>query len=533
MKANQRTAPVVPAVPARPAPVTDGEGNGWPPTPPPQPAGAGREGPLEQAWRIVSRHPFLILQAIVLVAAAAFVYSATRETQYTANAAILFEDATEGIGGTGGGFEDPSRAAATNEQLLTLGVIAERTANRLGGRISAPAIAEAVEVVSTPEADIVGVQVTTNDPELSARVANEYARAFEGFRQDSARRQFQQAIAQANQALAALTPTESAGERGEALRERVEQLENALALQSGDAELVQPANPPSAPSAPQPVRNGVLGGLLGTLLGFGLAALRERVDRGVKTVDELEQEYRRPILARVPRSRDLAKARGLVARGEEAESFRMLRSSLRYFSVKQDVRSLLVTSALPAEGKSTVARYLAETMASMGDRVVLVMADMHHPGPLPRAGEDGARGLGLSGVLIGRDLDEALEEVEVPGGMIEARRLAVLPPGPLPPNPSELLETERMREVLRALETRFDVVIVDSPPAAVLSDTLALVGHVSGIIMVSAVGKTTREAIRESLRHISLLGGNLLGVIANFAPPADRAASSYYTQRAS
>ena len=521
-----RSAGVRPAAPSLPGPAGAGISPGAPELDP------NRNGLLEQIGRIVSRHPLLILQAIIIVAVAAYAYSATREEQFTATAAISFEDVTAGLDGTAGGFVDPSRQAATREQLLELGVVAERTAQRLGDRISAPAVTEAVDTVSTPEADIIQLESTTNDPQLSADVANTYADAFVDFRRDSARRQYAQAINQAEQALNALPPADAAGDQGERLRDRVDRLENLQALQTGDAELVQRARAPQEASAPRPVRNGVLGAVLGALLGFGLAALRERVDRAIKDVDEIERAYGKPVLARIPRSRELARAQDLTLRGEEAEAFRMMRSNLRYFGVRQELRSLLVTSALPEEGKSTVARYLAETMATMGDRVVLVMADLHNPQPLRELDAGALRdSVGLSGVLVGQPLSDALEEVALPAGA-EQRTLTVLPPGPLPPNPSELLESPRMHEVLEDLQGRYDVVVIDSPPAAVLSDTLALVSQVSGVIVVSAVGRTTLEAIRDCVRSIGLLGGNMLGVIANFAPASDRSASSYYTQRA-
>ena len=125
-----------------------------------------RDGLLEQMWRIISRHPLLILQAIVIVAAAAYAWSATREEQFTATATISFEDVTSGLDGTGGGFVDPSRQAATREQLLELGVIAQRTAQRIDNRLSAAAIAAPVEPVSTPEADIIQGEPTPSGPEL-------------------------------------------------------------------------------------------------------------------------------------------------------------------------------------------------------------------------------------------------------------------------------------------------------------------------------------------------------------------------------
>jgi len=502
------------------------------------------DAPFEAVLRILRRQWWLIVAAMILTAAAAYLYSASQEKEYTASASVLFGDPSEAITGSDGGrFEDPNRVAATNEELLSLGVVSSRAARLLGEDTTAAEIESAISVVSTRESDIIEVEATTADPQRSAETANAYSRAFIAFRRDSARRQIQEAITLARSSLATLTPAEQAGEEGNTRRGLIEQLERARAVQTGGAELVQPAAAPSTPSAPQPMRMGILGGIVGALLGFGLAALRQRSDRTVKDTSELEAGYGRPVLAQIPRSRILSRPTDGRLSGEEAESFRMLRASLRYFGVSSDLssllvansvpgassdlRSILVASAVPGEGKSTVARRLAETMAAMGDSVVLVEADMHHSQQVP--GDFTVRG--LSEVLIGGDLDDSLEEVSLDSPHSTARALTVLPSGPLPPNPSELLESERMREVMLDLRARYDMVIIDSPPLSLLSDALTLVSQVSGVLVVSALGKTTHDGMREFLRLMELLGGNLLGVVANFTPPTARIAGAYYYER--
>jgi capsular exopolysaccharide synthesis family protein len=228
----------------------------------------------------------------------------------------------------------------------------------------------------------------------------------------------------------------------------------------------------------------------------------------------------------VPRSRTLARRAKLGPRSAEAEAFRMLRASLRYFSINTELRSLLVTSALPGEGKSTTARRLAETMAAMGDRVVLVEADMHR-GAAQFAGE---RPSGLSGALTRLDLEETLLEVPVAMTEEDDRTLTILPSGPLPPNPSELLESDRMRRILEDLQTEFDMVIVDSPPLPLLSDAMTLVGQVSGVIVVTAMGKVTRDELHDFANQLWRLRANVLGTVANFAPGSDRV-KGYYGER--
>jgi succinoglycan biosynthesis transport protein ExoP len=490
-------------------PSTDGPGRS------PQSFEPNREGLLDKTWRIVRHQWFIVLQAVIVTAALALVFSLTREKEYAASAGILFRSAPERILGDnqGGVLVDPNREAATNEGLLSLGVVARGASKRLNDELSPGEVASAIEIVSRPESDIVDVEATTRDPQLSARVANAYASAFIEFRQGSARRQIQDAIKLGR---AELKRIGSGTREARALRARIRQLRTAKSLQTGGAELVQLASAPAAPSSPKPVRNGIVGAMLGAILGLLLAALRERRSGSVKSVDEIGQVSDLPILALVPRSRELARLREFPARGVEAEAFRRLRTSLRYFSVKREIRSVLITSARPGEGRSTTAHELAHTMAAMGDRVALVDADMQ-PGKDDEL--EGVTSPGLSGVLIGADLDDALLEVVAHGAASGSRSLTVLPRGPLPPNPAELLESEGMRAVMAELQARFDLVILDTPPVGILTDALALLRDVSGVIVVTAIGKTTHEGLRDVSRQIRLLGGNPLGVVVNFAPP--------------
>jgi capsular exopolysaccharide synthesis family protein len=203
-----------------------------------------------------------------------------------------------------------------------------------------------------------------------------------------------------------------------------------------------------------------------------------------------------------------------------------MRGNLRYLNFGRDIKSILVASASQGDGKSTVARHLAMAMASMGDSVVLVEGDLHK-GNSPLVGPDDA-GPGLSGLLVGASLQESLVRIELPTTAGEVpRRLTVLPSGPAPPNASELLGSMRMLQVLHGLEKVFDVVVVDSPPISAVSDALALVPEVSGVLVVCGLGQTTRDSARRLRKELALLGGRALGVVANFAPRGTREYSAY------
>jgi capsular exopolysaccharide synthesis family protein len=359
-------------------------------------------------------------------------------------------------------------------------------------------------------------------------MANAYGRAYISFRRQADRSQVQDALDVAESSLEALTPLEREGKEGAALNEQLDRLKLTQALQTGGAELVQPATEPTSPSSPKTLRNVVLGLIVGALLGFGLAALLERIDRRVRTVDELEQLYGVPIIARIPRSQRLSRKRpeAVGPQTQEGEALRVLRTNLRYFNLDDGLHSILVTSPEAGDGKSTIARSLAMTMAEMGDDVLLVEGDLRKGGELRDVA--GGPASGLSNVLAGTPYDKVLLDVDVPGGGSHSRSLTVLPSGPIPPNPSELLDSPQMRDLLIELQRSFQVVVLDSPALGAVSDALALVQEVSAIIVVGGLGTTTRDAGRELNKQLSLLGKKPIGVVANFTEPERAKYSHYY-----
>jgi len=485
------------------------------------------EGVFEQALRIVRRRKWVFLQALIVVPALALVFSLTQEDEYTATATLLFRPAPDAIS-EDETVLDPTREAATNSELVGLPIVAERAAKELDS-VSAGEILSSVTVEPSSEADTAKIEATTESPGLSAEMANAYGKAYIDFRRQADRAQVQDAIDVAEAGLERLSPEEQAGNEGAALNEQLDTLRLTQALQTGGAELVQPANPPSSRSSPKPVRNVALGIVLGALLGFALAALLERIDRRVRSIDELEELYGVPVLARIPRSQRLSrrKPEEIGPQTQEGEAFRVLRTNLRYFNIDSELRSILVTSPEAGDGKSTVSRTLAMTMAEMGDDVVFVEGDLRKGGELK--GVTGKPADGLSNVLAGTPLEKVLIKMEAPSrGTTRSRAMAVLPSGAVPPNPSELLESEQMRELLLRLQEEFRVVVLDSPALGAVSDALALVSEVSAIVVVGGLGKTTRDAAQELSKQFALLGKKPIGVIANFTEPERGKYSHYY-----
>jgi capsular exopolysaccharide synthesis family protein len=499
---------------------------------PPEPAGivgqvqkdgrmANSEGALEYVLRVLRRRRLVFIVALITVPLMAFLVSSSKEKLYTATATLLFQPVDTGT-------VDPAREAATNEVLATLPVVAVRAAKEMGDPTTPEEVLGAVTASSGDTlADVSSIEAVSSSPERAAELANGYSKAYIAFRKETDQSQVQQAIGLVERSIEALSPEESAGAQGSTLRDQLNQLRVQRALQTGRAELVQPAGVPSSPSSPKTKRNVILGLLLGLLLGFGLAALLERVDRRVRSTEELEELFGAPIIARIARSKDLGKL-GIrnILQSEDAEDFRILRTNLRYFNVDRELQSVLLASPEPGDGKSTVARGLAAAIAEVGEEVVLLEADLRKESEFRIA--NGRAAEGLSNVLSGVPLDQALLEIPLVGSTGgPQRKIAVLPSGPVPPNPSELLESERMQALMEDLQARFKVVIIDSPALGVVSDALALAPFVSEVIAVGGIRKTTQDGAAAFIKQLSLLGKEPVAVIATFTD-RDKKRYSYY-----
>lgn len=479
------------------------------------------EGALEYVVRVLRRRWIVFVVALIAVPAMAFLVSSSKEKLYTASATLLFQSGDTSV-------SDPAREAATNEALASLPVVAVRAAEEMGDGTTPGEVLDAVSASSSNSmADVATIEATTPEPERAAEIANGYSKAFIEFRKETDQAQVQQAINLVEGSIENLSPEELAGDQGATLEDRLNRLKVQRALQTGRAELVQPASVPDSPSSPKTKRNVLLGILLGALLGFGLAALLERVDRRVRSVDELEGLFGAPLIGRVSRNKALPNTELKdILQPEESEDFRVLRTNLRYFNVDREMRSVLLASPEPGDGKSTVARGLAAAMAEVGEDVCLLEADLRKESEFRAA--NGQAAPGLSTVLSGVPLDEVLIEVPISSpGVAEERTLSVLSSGPVPPNPSELLESERMQELMKELHERFKVVVIDSPALGIVSDALDLAPFASDVLVIGGVGKTTQEAARAFVKQLALLGKKPVGVIATFTN-VDAKRYSYY-----
>lgn len=289
--------------------------------------------------------------------------------------------------------------------------------------------------------------------------------------------------------------------------------------------VISPAVAPSTPSSPNTKLNIALGFLVGMALGVGLALTKTALDNRIKNEADLRTITNTPLLGGIAYDADATKKPLLTQaphQSPRAEAFRQIRTNLQFADVSNSARTVLITSSLPGEGKSTTAANIAIALAEAGQSVCLIDADLRRPMINEYMGLD--RNAGLTTALLGHT---TVEELLQPWG---EDHLYVLTSGQIPPNPSELLGSESMRQLISTLEHQFDTVIVDAPPLLPVTDAAVLSRHVGGVVLVIGSQKIRQQDLHKSLQALQMVEANLLGAILNRLPAKgpDAYAYSYY-----
>ncbi|HXJ23378.1 MAG TPA: polysaccharide biosynthesis tyrosine autokinase, partial [Polyangia bacterium] len=301
-------------------------------------------------------------------------------------------------------------------------------------------------------------------------------------------------------------------------------------MKTNNVRVLERAVVPGVPVRPKPIQNLLLGLVLGLGTGIGLAFLIEALDNTLKTQQDVEQLLGTAVLGLVPvigaapggeaaqvsdnlRERDLGVF--LDPKSVAAECCRSIRTNILFMSPDKPLKIMVVTSPSPQEGKTTTAINLGVTMAEAGSRVLLIDTDMRRPRLHRSFGVPNQTG--ISTVIVGKaSLDEAVKRTDVPN-------LDVLPCGPVPPNPSELLHTDRFGQVLAQIGKLYDRIILDSPPTSAVTDPAVLGNLADGVILVVKAGETTRDAATHARRQLATAKARLVGVVVNlidFSNPA-------------
>jgi capsular exopolysaccharide synthesis family protein len=328
----------------------------------------------------------------------------------------------------------------------------------------------------------------------------------------------------------------------DSLQTKLKEAQISSGLRSSNIRIMDPGMVPATPARPAKTRNIALAIVVGLVGGIGLALLREYLDNTVKTPDDIETLARLPSLAVVPAfgegvgsARRAGMLKGASPNGHEkkielvaqhlpksqmSEAFRALRTALLLSQADRPPQVILVTSALPREGKTTAAANLAVTLAQLGDKTVLVDADLRKPGVGRLLNLGTGKYAGLSSYLAGVS---SLDLVTVPHPQIP--NLAAIPTGPLPPNPADLLSSHKLSEGIAELRGKYKFIVIDSPPIMAATDAVVLSVQTDGVLLVVRSGETPKEAFTRTRDLLTSVKCHLLGVVLN---AVDASAPDYY-----
>jgi non-specific protein-tyrosine kinase len=475
--------------------------------------------------RIVWRWKLLILFFVVAAPLAAYLIEHGKPNEYKASALVGVNQTTVNTSllNNGGSFSTSNVTAIA--ELVTTTPVADVAASLLHPPANAGQIASEVSATGDSITNFLTITAQDRSPVRAAQIANAFAHAVSSNLQQSAVTQIDSTIKGIQAQLAQLSPNNTTTRPG--LEQQLNQLKASKATQGSEAAILQAATPSATPVGTTLRRSIELAVVIGLLLAFGAVVLAEGADRKLRSPDDLEGMTDLPLLASIAPSAFSGK---LETSREDDEAFQMLRTALTYFNVDR-LDSVVITSAGEKEGKTTVATRLALVAACAGQRVFLIDADLRRGQASARLALQTRDGLGA--VLAGsRPLADVLVEYDISD--TGAGRLSVLPSGPPPPNPAALISSPRMHEVLRELEAQSDLVIVDTPAALAVSDPVALMASVSGVVLVARMNRSSRHTIRRLQQMIESAHGKLLGVVATGVTAGqgyyEHYATKYYAQ---
>lgn len=482
---------------------------------------------------VIRARKWLVIWVATVATVGAVVVSLFQSPMYGSAAVLLYLQSNTGTAILGTPQPNASESSdveiATQVGLIEQPPIAQKAIDKLGLHTTAADLLKQLSVSGDGQTKMITIAAVDRTAAGAAAIANAMADAYSQWSQESNRssitaaaEQTQISLSETASKIAALEatmarrPSPTTQVELQATRDlygtllaELQKLDSANKLETGSVRLVTTAVPNPAPVSPQPVRNGALGLVAGLVLGLAAAFLVNSFDNSVKSPDEAATLYGVPLVGQIPvdtyRKDESPRVAVLThPNGPAAEAYRGLRSSFQFVDFERSVKVLMVTSAIPGEGKSTVAANLSVVLAQAGWNVVLVVADFR------RSGADELLGLstspGLSEILAGKvGMPKAVQA--------HGSGLRVIGSGEMPPNPSELLGSAAMRCMLAEIGESAELVIIDTPPLLAVADAAVIAHLADAALVVTRERVTTREAARKAKEQMDIVGGHLIGVV--------------------
>jgi polysaccharide biosynthesis transport protein len=505
-----------------------------------------RQGQIVRSWL------WLLIAGLLLAGGAAYLVSIALPKVYEGKVTLLVGQSSSSSTPNYNDLLASQRISQTYAELATTGTILGQVIADAGLGVTIDDFRQRVKADAPASSTLLTVTVQDGDPTRAARLANaigdqliaasdsvygknSQVQDFLATQISAAQVQIQDTQTQIDSLAGLPARTDAQTQQLQALRAQISTLRGAyaalLALPGSGANavtVVDPATPPLQPSSPRVLLNTILAALVGLLLALGIAFTMEYPDDTVKSSEDVEAATGLATLGTVlkmkgekGRSEIYRLATLLYPRGPAAEAYRTLRTNLEFASVDEPVRSLLVTSSIPSEGKTTTSSNLAVAFAQAGRTVILLDANLRKPGVhkpfnLPNVS-------GLTSLLLTDDvaIDDVAQETE-------QEHLRVVATGPLPPNPAELLGSHRMQTILERLVAAADLVIVDSPALQAVTDAAILASITDGTLLVIDAGRTRRAAAGRGREALAKSGARVLGAALNRLSQRARGDYVYY-----
>ena len=498
---------------------------------------------LTDYWAIVRRRAWTVVLPIVLAPAAAVLFSSMQTPLYSASASVLInrENIVNLVTGTTPGFDDPERIMQTQANLARSPELIDRVLQTSGiPQITVGALLAESSVSARPNADVLDFDVKDTSSSAAKRLATAYANAYTKFRIEKDTAALNQALERVRLRMSELRAkgVDAASPQFTPLVTLQSQIETATTLQTSNTSVLQQADS-ATKVRPRTKRNGILGIFLGGVLGLALAFLAEALDKRVRSQREVDAVLALPLLGRIPKpNRGLQKADQIVMltepRSIAAEPVRKLRTNLEFLNLDRNLRTILFTSSIQREGKSTTVANLAVALARAGRRVALVDLDLRRPylnrffrlPPSP----------GITDVALGRyELSAALSQVPIPATEVQEGRgglrgvpvrsspangnrrldafLTLLPAGRMPPDAGEFVGTPRVAQIIQTLSEQFDYVLIDAPPLLAVGDAMTLSATVDAMIVLVRLNAAHRGMLHELARLLDACPAEKLGYV--------------------
>jgi succinoglycan biosynthesis transport protein ExoP len=483
---------------------------------------------------------WLLVASVLLAASSAFLVSGAMPKIYEAENTMIVGQSLTASNPNSDQLLAAQRLSQTYATVVTTRPLAQRVIVRLRLQMTADDLLKEVRAGAPTNSALISITASDTDPGRAAEIANAFADeliaespAIQGKEADlqkavqanldSTQTDITQTQSQIDQLSATTFRTAAQEQELQTLEARLVSLRatyaallpNLAANSSNLLTVVEPAVAPAAPSSPRTLLNIILAAALGLLAAVGIAFLVEYLDDSLTSSDDVHEVTGLPTLGIVPvmkgdpKRSEIYRLEALLnPRSPVAETYRALRTNIEFASVDAPLTTLLVTSAVPKEGKTTTAGNLAIVFAQGGSRVLLVDADLRKPGVHCLFALPNQYGL----TTLFRDETATVKEV---AGETELANLKVITSGPLPPNPAELLGSKRWHTILERLKAEADLVIIDSPPLQAVTDAALLAAVVDGTLLVIHARRTRRGAVRQARETLARSGGNILGVVMN------------------